>query len=372
VSWSPTIARFAETRVRLHWSFLLFLAWIGLTVLVSEGLGAAISGLAFFSLLFVCVVLHEFGHILAARHFGVKTPDILLLPIGGVSRLERMPEEPREEIVIALAGPLVSLLIGLAILLVLGFPLPDVSAGFDGPMEIVVQLGWLNLLLAVFNLLPAFPMDGGRVLRALLASRFGYARGTELASKAGQFAAIVFGFFGIMSGNFILLLIAVFIFLAASSEAGAAQMREATLGLSTSDLMITDFQCLSLDDPVSAGAEALIRTNQKEFPVVDHEGRLCGGLDRSGIVQAMHENPDAPVRQAMNANIPAISPMHNAEELVRHLQSGASMVVACFPDGIPVGLITWENMLEYLMVRPASRTKRPMARTGDPKPQQPF
>ncbi|MEL1250998.1 site-2 protease family protein [Aurantiacibacter gilvus] len=352
MSWSPTIATFAETKVRLHWSFLLFLLWIGLTALLDQGVGAAVSSLVFFSLLFICVVLHEFGHILAARRFGVRTPDVLLLPIGGVSRLERIPEEPRKEIIIALAGPLVSFVIGLFVLVVLGFPQVDLVNGLAGPEAILVQLGWLNIFLGAFNLIPAFPMDGGRVLRALLASRFGYARGTQLAANAGQAAAIIFGMLGLLSGNFILLLIAVFIFLAASSEAGAAQMRSATLGLTTADFMITEFDCLRLDQPVSAAAEALIRTNQRQFPIVDGKGRLCGGLDRDAIVKALHRDPQTPVSEAMQADIATVTPHHNADELVRYLQAGESMVVVCSGDDRPVGVVTWENMLEYLMVHP--------------------
>ncbi len=352
MGWSPAIAQFGETVVRLHWSFLLFLTWIALSALLGAGVAAAISGTVFFALLFACVVLHEFGHILAARRYGVRTPEVLLLPIGGVSRLERMPEEPRQEIVIALAGPLVSFLIGLVLLAALGFPAPDPMAGFDSPGSILLQLGWLNIFLGAFNLLPAFPMDGGRVLRAVLASRLGHARGTRLAANAGQAVAIVFGMIGLLSGNFILLLIAVFIFLAASSEAGAAQMRSATLGLTVADFMITEFESVHVDAPVSAAAEVLIRTSQKEFPVVDGQGRLRGGLARDAIVKAMHRDPAMPVADAMATDIPVVTPQHNADELVRYLQAAQPMVIACAPDGHPVGIVTWENMLEYMMVHP--------------------
>lgn len=355
MAWSPAIAKFAETRVRLHWTFLLFLLWIALAVLVREGVAAALEGLLFFSLLFLCVVLHEFGHIVAARHFGVKTPDVLLLPIGGVSRLEKIPEEPRQEIVIALAGPLVSFVIGTTILLALGFPSPAVVSDLGAMEAIIAQLGWLNLFLGLFNLLPAFPMDGGRVLRAILASRYGYARGTQLASNAGQVFALIFGMVGLMAGNFILVLIAVFIFLAAGAEAGVVQMCNATLGLTTADVMITEFDCLHMDQPVSAAAEALVRTNQREFPVVDGKGVLRGGLDRAAIVKALHDDPQTPILEAMKADIPAVTPHHNADELVQYLQSGEPMVVACARDGRPVGLVTWENMLEYLMIHPGNR-----------------
>jgi CBS domain-containing protein len=205
-------------------------------------------------------------------------------------------------------------------------------------------------------------MDGGRVLRALLANSFGYARGTQLASVAGQVAAIIFGLLGIMSGNLVLILIAVFIFLAAGAEAGVAQMRSMTLGLTTADLMITEFECLRADEPVSAAAEALIRTSQREFPIVDGQGRFRGGLDRDGIVKAMHRDPATPILDAMNSDIPVVTPRHNADELVRHLQAGQPMVVACSADGRPVGLVTWENMLEYMMVHPRKQETVPPVR----------
>ncbi|OCC25117.1 protease [Croceicoccus estronivorus] len=353
MGWSLALGKFGETTVRLHWSFLLFLFWIGVMAFLREGAGAAIGGIVFLTLLFFCVVLHEFGHILAARHFGVKTPEVLLLPIGGVSRLERFPEEPRQELVIALAGPVVSLAIGLGLLLLFGFPAFSPDAAEGGIAQVLGQLGWINLFLAVFNLLPAFPMDGGRVLRALLAARLGYARGTRIAAGAGQIAAAVFGFLGLLSGNVILIFIALFVFLAAGGEAGLAQMRNATLGLTAADVMITDFESLRVEEPVSAAADALIRTSQREFPVIDSAGLLQGVLARDDIIKALHQNPAMPAREAMQADVPVVSARHSADALVRLLQQGAPMVVVADPAGRPVGFVTWENMLEHVMIQNA-------------------
>lgn len=353
MGWSLALGKFGDTTVRLHWSFLLFVFWIASIFLLREGAAAAVGWLVFLALLFLCVVLHEFGHILTARHFGVKTPEVLLLPIGGVSRLERFPEEPYQELLIALAGPAVSLAIGLALLLPLGFP-PFPSSPVDpGLGTVLVQIGWINLFLAGFNLLPAFPMDGGRVLRALLASRLGYARGTRIAAAAGQAAAAVFGLLGLVSGNVILVLIAVFVYLAAGAEAGMVQMRNATLGLTAADVMITDFECLRTGDPASAAAEALIRTSQREFPVVDGSGRLCGVLTRDDIIKAIHRDPAMLVLEAMQADVPTTTARHNADGLVRQLQEGAPMVVVTGPDNRPAGLVTWENMLEHVMIQRA-------------------
>lgn len=361
MGWSLTLGKYGGTTVRLHWSFLLFFVWIASLTLLREGPAPAIGLVIFISLLFFCVVLHEFGHILAARHFGVRTPEILLLPIGGVSRLERIPEEPRQELIIALAGPAVSFAIGGGLLLLTGIPPFDFSAEGVGLLFVFGQLGWINLFLAVFNLIPAFPMDGGRVLRALLASRLGYARGTRIAASAGQFVAILFGMAGLLAGNVILVFIALFVFLAAGAEAGVAQMRSATLGLTAADVMITDFECLRVDQPSSAAAEALIRTNQCEFPVVDGAGRIRGGLARDGIIKAIHADPAMPVADAMQTNVPVISPLHNADQLVPHLSQGEPMVVIAGANGEPVGIVTWDNMLEHLMIQKAQESRWPAA-----------
>jgi stage IV sporulation protein FB len=362
MGWSLTIGKFGETKVRLHWSFLLFIAWIASLYFVRAGAAAAIGGTIFLVLLFACVVLHEFGHILAARHFGVKTPEVLLLPIGGVSRLEHFPEEPRQELVIALAGPAVSLVIGLGLLLLLGFPPFALSSEGTNLRTVFGQLGWINLFLAGFNLLPAFPMDGGRVLRALLASRFGYARGTRIAASAGQVAAAVFGLLGLVSGNVILVLIALFVFLAAGGEAGVAQMRNASLGLTAADVMITEFESLRADQPISEAAELLIRTNQHEFPVVDGKGVLRGGLARADIIKALHRDPATPVLDAMQSSVPVVTANLNADQLVRHLEERAPMVVVTGADGRPAGIVTWDNMLELMMIEKARA--RPSAGLG--------
>lgn len=353
MGWSLTLGKFGETEVRLHWSFFLLVLWIAGLYFAQGGPAAAVGGVIFLFLLFLCVVLHEFGHILAARNFGVKTPEILLLPIGGVSRLERFPEDPRQELTIAIAGPAVSLAIGLGLLLLLGFPPFTVSSGEVGLRQIFGQLGWINLFLAGFNLLPAFPMDGGRVLRALLATRLGYARATRVAASAGQFAAAMFGLLGLVSGNIILVLIALFVFLAAGAEAGVAQMRNSTLGLTAADVMITDFVCLGSDEPVSAAAEALIRTNQHDFPVVDEMGRLRGILTRGNIVKALHHGSAIPVHEAMQKDVPVVSPHLNADQLIQFLEVGASVVVVSGRDERPKGVVTWDNMLELMMIEKA-------------------
>jgi Zn-dependent protease len=188
MGWSITAGSVAGTAVRIHVTFVLLLVWIFGVNYFSGGLPAAWGALVFVVLLFLCVLLHEFGHIFMARAFGVSTPDVILLPIGGVSRLERIPEKPSEEFLVAIAGPAVNVVIAVLLILFAGAKLgmdslvsiENTSAGF------IDRLAEVNLFLALFNLIPAFPMDGGRVLRALLATRFGYVRATEIAAAIGQ------------------------------------------------------------------------------------------------------------------------------------------------------------------------------------------
>jgi Zn-dependent protease/CBS domain-containing protein len=355
LSWTISIGRVSGTVVKVHWTFLLFLAWIAIAFYFQGGAAAAAGGVMFLLLLFVCVLLHEFGHILTARYFGVRTPDVILLPIGGMSRMERIPDEPRQELLIAIAGPAVSLAIALVLILVLG--------GLPNPLDIwpenpgrsmLAQLAWANLMLLAFNLVPAFPMDGGRVLRAILSSRFGHAKGTRIAAGIGQALAIAIGLAALFAGQILLALIALFIYFAAGAEAGLSRMHNVTHGLAAADVMITDYVALPADAPVSDAAEALIRTSQREFPVIDGAGRLRGFLTRDGIIKALRQSgPDTPVSEAMQDNIPSIPARHHVEEAVQHLEQGAPAVAVTGAAGQIVGFITWENLIEQQMISTA-------------------
>src|SRR4051794_15586424 len=191
MSWSIPIFRVSGILVRIHVTFLLLLAWLGFSYYSHAGSAVAASKVLFILLLFGCVLLHEFGHAFAAKAFGINTPDITLLPIGGVARLERMPEKPAQELIVALAGPAVNVVIALTLFIVIG-PRGVLDAGTVETPNMLVQLMVINVWLVLFNLLPAFPMDGGRVLRALLATRMNYARATHIAATVGQGCAFIF------------------------------------------------------------------------------------------------------------------------------------------------------------------------------------
>jgi Zn-dependent protease len=222
--WSLKIARIAGIEVRLHFTFLLFLVWIAFNYYAIAGLSGAIQGVLFILTIFGCVLLHELGHALAARAFGVRTPDITLLPIGGLARLQRMPDKPWQELIVAIAGPLVNVAIALGLIFILGChaEFQQLENIEDPSVEMLGKLASVNIGLVLFNLIPAFPMDGGRVLRALLAMVIDYARATQIAAWIGQGFALVLGLVGLMVSP-MLVFIAFFVFLGAQQEAVLAQ-----------------------------------------------------------------------------------------------------------------------------------------------------
>ena len=358
--WSISLGSVAGTKVRLHFTFLLFLIWLGVLAWASGGPPAAAGTISFFVLLFFCVVLHEFGHVFAARRFGVHTPEMILLPIGGVSKLERIPEEPRQELIISLAGPAVTLIIAVVLVIALGgLPRPETAIRELTPRSILAQLALANVILLVFNLLPAFPLDGGRVLRAILARFKGHLRGTEIAAVIGRAAAIALGLIALLAGNFILLLIAMFVFFAAGSEAGMARMRNVVLDLPAREAMISEFRSLRPDASVKDAADALIETSQTDFPIVDNVGRLVGLLNRDGIIKALSEKgTETRVAEAMRRDIPSVSEGQRLDDGLDLLQGGVPAIAVTGANDRLVGYITAENLLEKLMIARA-RKKRP-------------
>jgi Zn-dependent protease len=227
---SLKIASISGIEVRIHLTFLLFLAWIWFSYYQIAGVSGATQGVLFVLALFTCVLLHEFGHAFAARAFGIQTPDITLLPIGGVARLNRLPDEPWQELVVAVAGPLVNVVIAAVLIFAVrqAAPLDQLESIENPRIELLAKLASVNIMLVLFNLIPAFPMDGGRVLRALLAMAMPYSRATWIAARIGQVLAICLGtyaYFG-PNKNPILIFIAFFIFIGAQQEAAMARIRQ--------------------------------------------------------------------------------------------------------------------------------------------------
>lgn len=356
MSWSLNIGTIAGTAVRVHVTFLLFLGWIFAASWVLGGPEAAWQGLVFLVLLFACVVAHEFGHIFTAHAFGISTPDVTLLPIGGVARLERIPEQPYEEFLVAIAGPLVNVAIAGALILVAGAHLNagDLSAVESPGTSMIDRLAAVNLFLAVFNMIPAFPMDGGRVLRALLATRMGFVRATEIAAFIGQGVAFALGFIGLFA-NPMLIFIAIFVYLAASSEAQLVAIRAMSRGVPVSAAMVTQYATLTPEAHVDEAVQTLLRTSQGEFPVVDAAGKPVGLLGRGDLIRALKERgPDARVADAMTTTVPTVGNRSCLEDAFRLLQEKSAPAVAVV-DGADrlVGLVTSETVGEMLMLHDA-------------------
>ena len=233
-----------------------------------RGAQAAIEGIGFILAFFACVVAHEFGHALAARRFGIRTPDTTLLPIGGLARLERMPEKPGQEIVVALAGPAVNMVIAAALILLMNTHFDfEALQRLDNPaLGFMVRLASVNIFLVLFNLIPAFPMDGGRVLRACAGALVSTNAATNIAARIGQALAFMFGFVGLVGGNPLLIFIAIFVYLAATAEAQMVGLQDVSRNLGVAEAMITHFETLGPQATVGDAARLLLRTTQHEFP----------------------------------------------------------------------------------------------------------
>jgi stage IV sporulation protein FB len=356
MAWSFNLGTIAGTAVRIHVTFVLFLVWIFVAAWIQGGPQAAWYALAFLILLFACVLAHEFGHILTARAFGVPTPDVTLLPIGGVARLARIPEEPREELLIAVAGPLVNVAIALILVVFLGanLTLQHLATVESSQVSMVDRLAIVNVFLVLFNLIPAFPMDGGRVLRALLAMRLGHVRATEVAATIGQWTAFALGFIGLLV-NPLLIFIAIFVYLAASSEAQLVAIRAMSRDVPVAAAMMTQYATLVPDEPIEAAIDTLLRTSQAEFPVVDEGGHLVGVLSRDDMIKALKElGPQARVAEVMTTEIPIMSHRGRLEDAFRMLQEKSKPAVGIVdPSNRLVGLVTSETVGEMLMVRDA-------------------
>jgi Zn-dependent protease/CBS domain-containing protein len=356
MSWSVNIGSIAGTAIRIHVTFLLFLIWIFAAGWAQGGAEDAWNTLIFVVLLFACVLAHEFGHIFMARKFGVATPDVTLLPIGGVARLERIPEKPTEEFLIAIAGPLVNVVIAVVLIAVTPTHLSaEHFAAMESPkVSMIDRLAEVNLFLAIFNMIPAFPMDGGRVLRALLAIKLGHVRATEIAAMIGQWAAFGFGFLGLFY-NPLLIFIAIFVYLAAASEAQVVSLRAMSRDVPVTAAMMTQFATLTPDEHIDAAVETLVRTSQNVFPVVDGNQRLLGIVGRGEIIKALRElGPTAAVSAVMAKDVPTIERSHRLEEAFRLLQEKAAPAVGVVDAlGRLIGLVTSETIGEMLMVRRA-------------------
>lgn len=355
MKWSFRIGRVGGVDVYIHATFLLLLAWVGISNWLDEkSLTASLIGVLFIVAIFGCVLLHELGHALAARRFGIVTRDITLLPIGGVARLERMPDKPLQELWVAIAGPLVNVAIAtaLGIGLLLSHRWVPLTEMVRTGGTFVQQLLLVNLTLVVFNMIPAFPMDGGRVLRAILALTMDYTVATQIAATIGQAIALIFAFVGFFN-NPLLILIAMFIWIGASQEASMTQMRTALSGIPVSRAMLTDFRSVAPVDTLDSVLDLVIAGSQTDFPVVA-EGRVVGILTRAELLAAVaRQGSLARVSDVMQRQFETVEPSEMLETAFARLQSCPCRTLPVVQFGRLVGLVTAENIGEFLMVQSA-------------------
>ncbi len=360
MKWSWKIARIAGIDVYMHATFLLLLGWVALNYWINEGSAQAVlAGVLFLLALFACVLLHEFGHALTARQFGIQTRDITLLPIGGLARLERMPEKPLQELWVALAGPAVNMVIAAALFVILLItnafePLSTLSVTGGNFLQ---RLLAVNATLALFNLIPAFPMDGGRVVRALLATRMEYTQATQWAATLGQAVAFLLGFIGLF-GNPFLIFIALFVWIGAAQEASMVQMKAALSGIPVSRAMLTDFHTLSPTDPLARPVEYILSGHQHDFPVVVN-GSVVGLVTREDVVRALAQHDERMfVSHIMRKDFDTVDSSQMLDGVAAQVQNSGQSILPVVHNGVLVGLLSMENVGEFLMIQNAVRARK--------------
>lgn len=364
MKWSWKIARIKGIDVFVHATFLILIAFVFISYYsLHQSIEEAVEGLIFVLAIFVIIVLHELGHALAARRYGVETKDITLLPIGGVARLERIPEDPRQELVVALAGPAVNLVLAVICALLI---LPTTKLAAPGNFALVGQtflqkLFWTNIWLAVFNMIPAFPMDGGRVLRALLAMKMNYVRATNIAASVGQAAAFLFGLFGLFGGHPFLMFIALFVWLGAEQEASAVRMKSAITGVPVERAMIREFHSLRPEDNLALAVQHLLAGFQQDFPVLQEDGPV-GILTRQDLLVALAQKGETGiVGDFMRRDFQTAGPDESLEIALPRLEGCDCRTLLVMSQSRLVGVLTTDNLGEYLMIHTAmtARTGRP-------------
>ncbi len=356
---SYKIARLAGIDVKVHWTFLILLAWFFFSYYrETQLLESGLYGVGFVLAVFACVIAHEYGHALVARHFGVRTRDITMLPIGGLASLERIPEKPSEELLVALAGPAVNLVIaaGLYLYLALTGQLLNILTYSEtvsrlDPIFFAENLFAVNLLLVLFNMIPAFPMDGGRVLRALLAMRWDRAKATRLAAGLGRTLAVAFVFLGFFY-SFWLVFIGLFVYLGALNENRQVETQTALTGFAVSDVLMTLYTPLYVHEPLQRAVDLLLDGQEKEFLVLDLDGIVVGVLTREAIVQGLNTGRrDLRIKDVTLATPLELALQMPLQEAFELMMSKRTTVCPVYDGQHLVGMLNQENIQEFMLVR---------------------
>ena len=355
---SLSLGRIAGIRVQIHWTFLLIIGWVTFVEMQKgSDLSTILITIVFVLVIFACVVLHELGHALAARRYGIATRKITLLPIGGVASLEKMPEDPKQELVVALAGPAVNVVIAL-ILMIFLYPFPDYSSEMEQLQTInkgnfLFYLFATNVMLVLFNAIPAFPMDGGRVLRALLAFRMDRVRATQIAASLGQVIAFVFAMIGFFNPQYFwLIIIGIFVYFGASGEYLMIKQLSVLRGHRVREAMMTHFTLLHPDDNLQHLAEVLLAGTERNFVVAIPDKGVVGILPQQAVINAFQQKRrDLPVHRFMQTDFTAVHPDEELTEIYRQVQGRNQQFFPVVEQDRIAGTIDMENINEFMMIQ---------------------
>ena len=355
MKWSLNLGRVSGIKIIVHWTFLLLIAWV---IFVESQRGADIATIlitiGFVLTIFLCVVLHELGHALTAKRYDIKTKRITLLPIGGVAGLERMPEEPKKELMIAVAGPAVNIVIALFLFPFINFQQyienPENIQAFVTGSNFLFYLFSVNLFLVIFNAIPAFPMDGGRVLRALLSFKMDRVKATNIAARLGQFLAIGFFFFGLFYNPF-LVLIGIFVFFGAYSENMIVQHLQLLKGYAVKDAMMTNFSRLSPESTLKDAVDKLIEGSDTHIMVVEDD-EAKGIISRPLLIQSLKEKGvDTKVTDIMKTKFETLHINNKLTDVYSKAQRKRSAFYPVIDDSKLVGVINMDNINEFVMIQ---------------------
>jgi len=355
MKWSTKLGRFKGIDVYIHYTFWLIFVWVGsIYWMRNKEIYSVIEGILFVITIFGCVLLHEFGHALTAQKYGINTQDITLLPIGGLAKLDKIPEEPIQEFWITLAGPSVNVIIALLLFIILYFsgnyePLSNVSLTEGSFLE---KLMLINIVLVIFNILPAFPMDGGRILRAVLAMNMNYTKATQISVVIGQGMAFIFGFIGLFTNPF-LVIIALFVWIGATTEGSMVQIKSLLGGIPVKDAMITNFKTLNAEDKLSKAVELVLSGSQKEFPVMkDHI--VIGILTEKDLLKGLSQKGQTSiVSDVMVTNFKTVGDSDLLDSAFFQFEKFDSKTMPVLKNGKLIGLLTLDNIGEFVSIRGA-------------------
>lgn len=357
MGWSISIGRIFGIKFKIHITFFLLLFFVFMSVLNQHGFHSAVLATLFICAIFICVLIHEIGHSLIARRFGKEAKSITLLPIGGVATIEEMPEKPAQEIAMSIVGPLINLAIAAVLYIFVGnwtgIGAPNLSP--DSIQTFFADLIGVNIMLAIFNLIPAFPMDGGRVLRGILAMKMDYVRATTAAVSIGQGLAMLFILFGIFF-NWWFALIGLFLYIGAGSEKQHVIVKSLLHDVPASEVMVREFRTLAPDEPLSHALEHFYHGCQEDFPVIGEDG-FEGILTRDRILASIHNKGlETQVSEVMDTNPTSIIPTMSLEDVYKKLLSAHKTAVVVVEKGHVEGIVCLDSISRYFMIKSAMKT----------------